>query len=173
MFRVMKYLFLIGAQPHRATPSMAQCGCGKLWLAMDDNRQYQYSYRVAKEGDTTEVTKVRLLGVATSIAPFSQKSVADRPHVVVHLPAYQTTNILVDVTDMVNHQKMQLTLKSRGLDRTYQLLVDFAPGSHYQLVLDDLRYKPVGESEGLSSEFGVRPMEEGEDGTYWLKLYRK
>jgi len=123
----MKYPFLIGALLAWATPSMAQCGCGKLWLAMDDNRQYQYSYRVAKEGDTT---KVRLLGIATSMAPFSQKSAADRPRAVVHLPAYQTTNILVDVTDVVTHQKMELTFKSRGLDETYRLLVDFAPGSH-------------------------------------------
>lgn len=157
----MKYLLLLSALLAFATSSMAQCGCGKLLLAVDDNRKYAYSARAISARDSTVV------------ALLSGTDDSDRLHTWVHLPAYQTTSILVDVTDVVTHQQMQLSFKSRGLDETFRLLVDFAPGSHYQLALEDFRHKPVGEFETLPSEFEVRPTKKRADGTYWLKLRRK
>ena len=167
----MKYLFLTGALLAWATLGRAQCGCGKLWLAMDDNRQYKYSYRVAREGDTATVKLPS--GSTGSTTPFSHKSAADRPHSWVHLPAYQTTSIHVDVTDVVTHQQMQLILESRGMDKTYRLLVDFAPGSRYQLALETLAHAAAARFDALPAGFEVLPTEKRADGTYWLKLHRK
>lgn len=158
----MKYLFLLGALLAWATPSMAQCGCSNLWLAMDDTRQYEYSYRVAKGGDTTAVGQ---LASAMRSTRFGHKSAADRPHVQVQLPSYQTTSIQVDVTDRATHQQMQLTFESHGLDATYRLLFDFVPGSQAQVVL--------GRSAIPFAGFEAHPTKVGADGTYWLKLHRK
>jgi hypothetical protein len=157
----MKYAFLTGALLAWTTPSMAQCCCGKLLLAMDDHGKYAYDCRAVRARDSTAVNL--LSGTHDS----------GRLHAWVHLPAYQMTSIQVDITDVVTHRKMQLTFKSRGLDETYRLLFDFAPSSHYQLALDDLRHKPVAEFAELPSEFEVRPMKKSANGTYWLKLHRK
>jgi hypothetical protein len=152
----MKYTFLTGALLAWATPSMAQCGCGKLLLAMDDHRKYAYDCRAVSARDSTAIN----LSSGTDYA--------GRPYAWVHLPAYQTTSIQVDVTDVATHQKMQLTFKSLGLDETYRLLFDFTPGNHYQLALNDLRHSPVVELEVLPSEFEVLS-KKGRDATHWLK----
>ena len=165
----MKYAFLLGALLAWATLGMAQCGCGYLWLAMDDNRQYQYSYRIAEGGDTTVA---ELLGSATNKS-FKRNSVAGRPHIHVKIPSYQTTSIQVYIIQVATHQKMQLTFESRGLDETHKLLFDFAPGSHYQLALDDLRHKTVDGPEELPSGFEVLATKKSRDGDSWLKLGRK
>ena len=161
----MKYAFLLGALLAWATPGMAQCGCTELALAMDDNRQYHYSYRIANGGDTTAAI---LLGSATNTLS-RRKRAADRPHVDVPLSSYQATSILLCVTDVATNQKMQLTFDPDGSDATYHLLFDFAPGSHYQLTLADLRRGPVAGAEG----FEVLPKEKSRDGRYWLKLRKK
>jgi hypothetical protein len=165
MHYVLLLLLLLGLP----TLGKAQCGCGELRLAMNDKRHYQYRYYILGKEDTITV---ELLNRSNQIhrgrgtTAFVHENAPDRPHMQLHLPAYQTTQIEVEVMEVRTQQKMWLTFTSHGLDHIYRLILDFAPGHHYQLTLG-------APSQESYPGFDITTTAPHKDGPYWLKLHKQ
>lgn len=155
------FLGLLLASP---TPSLAQCGCRDLHLAMTGNRQYEYrSYQVG-ESDTTLHGLFRAQPQPRSSTHSLQRP--SRPHAYLRLPQFSNQGFGVEVTDVKTQQHMWLTFTYPPSDAlTYAFLLDFAAGRHYQVALEQ-----PGPPAGFElTEVG--PLDDRN--THWLLLRKK
>ena len=148
-----------------ATPSLAQCGCRDLHLAMTGSRQYQYRYYQVGGRNTTTVAPLSIDYDQQLPSAHTQKS-PPRPQVWINLPLISAKGFQVEVLDVVAQQHMLLTFRYPAADAlTYTLLFDFAAGRHYQVALDE---------SGPLPGFDVTVAEPSDDrGNHWLLLHQK
>jgi len=146
------------------TPSLAQCGCRDLHLAMTGNQQYEYrSYQVG-EGDTTLHGLFQAQPQPRSSSSLPQRP--SRPHAWLRLPQFSNQGFGVEVTDVKTQQHMWLTFTYPASDAlTYAFLLDFAAGRHYQVAL---------EQPGPPPGFELTEVGPPDDrNMHWLLLHKK